>query len=552
MSFSCKQELTPGLAPLRISADNSDMLNLDALRKENTEIEILDSKEATRKYSANTSGENREILGAAFCRTTEQVQAVLKWSSEFKVPVSVVSTGKNWGYGCALPVAEKSFILDLSQMKKIREFNPQLGYVNLEPGVTQQDLADFLDAQSSSFMVPVTGAGPLVSILANALERGYGITPITDHFQAILSMEVVLPNGTIYQSYVREIRKNKTELGHKWGLGPYLDGLFCQSSFGVVTSMTIALARRPEICGSLLFEPKENRQISELIPVIQELLRDFPGLIGGINLMNQHRVLAMVSQFPVAEVDGNGLLTSDGLTRLARQHQIKAWTGFGTIYGSKPIAKALLKEVRKRLRPYCSRILFFTPSQTDRLLQIVRWIPFFPASLLSKLQAVQRSLSLVKGRPNETALPLTLWKYPVAHVPGEPIDPASNGAGLLWYSPLVAMNQEEVEEYISWTRETLIQFGREPLITLTTLSERCFDSTVPILFNRQSPEDTRMAHACLNHLLEEGAKKGFIPYRLGISTMAWIEKQNLSSFHLSNRIRNGLFENSELLTGRYQ
>ena len=33
--------------------------------------------------------------------------------------------------------------------------------------------------------MPVTGAGPNCSLLANALERGYGITPPTDHFGAV-------------------------------------------------------------------------------------------------------------------------------------------------------------------------------------------------------------------------------------------------------------------------------------------------------------------------------------------------------------------------------
>jgi 4-cresol dehydrogenase (hydroxylating) len=35
------------------------------------------------------------------------------------------------------------------------------------------------------FLVPATRAGPGCSIIGNALKRGYGITPLTDHFQSI-------------------------------------------------------------------------------------------------------------------------------------------------------------------------------------------------------------------------------------------------------------------------------------------------------------------------------------------------------------------------------
>ena len=36
----------------------------------------------------------------------------------------------------------------------------------------------------------------------------------------------------------------------------------------------------------------------------------------------------------------------------------------------------------------------------------------------------------------------------------------------------------------------------EPLITLTSLSHRCFDSSVPLLCRRSDPDETASAQAC--------------------------------------------------------
>ena len=84
---------------------------------------------------------------------------------------------------------------NLSELKDIKHYDDEVGSITVEPGVTQQSLYDFLENHGSKHMVPTTGAGPSASILGNACERGYGITPETDHFNAIYEMEIILPSG---------------------------------------------------------------------------------------------------------------------------------------------------------------------------------------------------------------------------------------------------------------------------------------------------------------------------------------------------------------------
>ena len=64
------------------------------------------------------------------------------------------------------------------------------------------------------------------------------------------------------------------------------------------------------------------------------------------------------------------------------------------------------------------------------------------------------------------------------------MDPARDGCGLIWYSPLVPMNPDRVSRYVDMVENICVAHGIEPLITLTSLSNRCFDSSVPLLFDR--------------------------------------------------------------------
>src|SRR5262249_6564104 len=152
-------------------------------------------------------------------------------------------------------------------------------------------LAEFLSRGGHSFLVPVHGGGPNCSILGNALERGYGITPHADHFGAVLALEAVLPDGSIYRSPLQRM-SSVPGPAFKWGIGPYVDGLFTQSGFGIVTAISIALARTPDCIHAVLFGVSDERFLGG-IEAIREVLRRFPGIVGGINLMNAHRVLAM-------------------------------------------------------------------------------------------------------------------------------------------------------------------------------------------------------------------------------------------------------------------
>ena len=513
---------------------------------------VLQSDEAQLAYGADASGSERKISAALRVVDASKLAEVMRIAHNRKIPVYPISTGRNWGYGTALPVRDHCVIIDLSGLRKILHFDAELGVITVEPGVTQGMLAEFLNSGGHSFLVPVTGAGPECSLIGNALERGYGITPHTDHFGAVTDLEAILADGTIYRTALREIAGDDLARLFKWGIGPYSAGLFTQSGFGIVTKMSIILARRPECIKACFFSLKDDALLEVASERIRTILGKLPGIIGGINMMNRHRVLAMSAPYPKNRLDTAGLIPPQVIEELGRQYQILPWTGFGTLYGTQRVVAAARKEIKSALSGVASRILFLSPQNALTLSKVANLVPgAFGQRLGSTAETLAKGLELVSGRPNETALPLAYWRNPSSPKQAWR-DPSRDGCGLIWYAPLVPMRPASVRSYVNMVTRITQKYGIEPLITFTSLSDKLFDSTVPLIFDRSDSQAVLAATNCYESLLAEGRALGFFPYRVGVNTMDALSEMQAGSAAFHARLRNSLDPDGLISPGRYQ
>lgn len=530
-------------------------MDIDSAIKEWRQIlgdeRVLCGGDALAAYLVDTSAIVRRVPVALKIDDSDSVPAVMRVASQYGVPVYPISTGRNWGYGTALPAVDDCVLLDLSNMRRILHFDAELGVVTLEPGVTQAMLADFLDAGGHPFLVPVTGAGPQCSLVGNALERGYGVTPFVDHFAAVTDLEAVLADGTVYRTALREAGGEDLARLFKWGIGPYSAGLFTQSGFGVVTRLSIVLARIPECIKVCLFSLEDDALLELAVERVRSILNRLPGTVGAINLMNQHRVLAMSAPFPSEQLGDDGLIPESVIKALGRQYQILPWTGFGTLYGTARMVAAAQKEIRSALSGVASRLLFLSPKNARVLANLAGMLPGASGRrLASTAETLASSLELVAGRPNETALPLCYWRNPDG-ARGNGLDPARDGCGLIWYAPLVPMRPSGVRAYVEMVLRVTRRHGLEPLITFTSISDKLFDSTVPLVFRRDSPADVDVAHACYRELLEAGGAIGCFPYRVGVNSMVTLTARLEASADFHRRLRLAVDPGGLVAPGRY-
>jgi 4-cresol dehydrogenase (hydroxylating) len=515
--------------------------------------QVIEGDEVQLAYGNDTGDARRQIPAALRIVDRETLPDVLRIAHRHGVPVYPISTGKNWGYGTALPAIDGCVIIDLIALDKILHFDSEFGVITLEPGVTQGMLADFLEAGGYPFLVPVTGAGPTCSLLGNALERGYGVTPYTDHFNAVTDIEAVLADGSVYKSLLREVGGDELARLFKWGIGPYANGLFTQSGFGIVTRMSIMLARRPECVKVCLFSLKDDALLEPAVLRIRSIMGKLTGTVGAINLMNQHRVLSMTAPYPLGGLGPDGLISADAIASLGNQYQIYPWTGFGTLYGTRRMVAAAQKEIKATLGDIATRMMFLTPGRAHQLAGLAKFLPGqFGKGLQGMTETLAKSLELVAGRPNETALPLAYWRAANQQM-GPMKNPAIDGCGLLWYAPLVPMRPADVRSYVNMIKQVVSRHGIEPLITFTSLSDKLFDSTVPLVFEKDRLERATSAKRCYAELLETGRTRGWFPYRLGIDAMsALASRTGDETDEFFRRLRSGIDPRGLISPGRYR
>ena len=191
--------------------------------------------------------EERLASAAVAPASTEEVQGVMRVAHARGVPIYPISTGKNLGYGGSAPAYSGSVVLDLKRMDRVLAIDEANASVLVEPGVSYFDLFRVLEERGLQLCMdcPDPGWG---SLLGNALDRGGGFTMahLRNHFDAHCGMEVVLPDGELLRTGMGALPAAETWQQYKSGYGPWVDGLFSQSNFGVVTKMGFWLMPMPE------------------------------------------------------------------------------------------------------------------------------------------------------------------------------------------------------------------------------------------------------------------------------------------------------------------
>jgi glycolate oxidase len=176
-------------------------------------------------------------------RKTEEVQAVVRFCSKFKVPF--VSRGAGTGLsGGALPAAG-GVVISLARMNRILEMDIPNRLIVVEPGVINAHVTQRVTPYGY-FYAPDPSSQSVCTIGGNVAENSGGAHCLKYGFTVthVLALEVVLPSG------------EKVDLGARALDAPGYDlpGVFVGSegTLGVVTKITLRIVKRPEAVQTLL------------------------------------------------------------------------------------------------------------------------------------------------------------------------------------------------------------------------------------------------------------------------------------------------------------
>ncbi|MFF0745851.1 FAD-binding oxidoreductase [Streptomyces sp. NPDC004111] len=202
---------------------------------------VLPASGTTKAPGAGNSGgfRSRRVPAAVEPRTPRQVADLLREytrSGAGRIHVHPTSSGRNWGFGSAEPVADGAVVMRLHHLDRIRELDTDSGVCVVEPGVTQGTLAARL--AGTGYLLNVTASAAATSVVGNVLDRGIGLR--RQRSEDLVGLEVALADGTLAR-VGRWPRPGTATTPYDHPPGPNPVQLFAQSNLGVVTAAVLRL-----------------------------------------------------------------------------------------------------------------------------------------------------------------------------------------------------------------------------------------------------------------------------------------------------------------------
>lgn len=459
---------------------------LAAWRSALGEAHVVTEPEALAAAETATFATTQRIPAILRPANTAEVQACLRIAQEHRVPVYPVSAGRNWGYGSRVPPRDGSVLMELGRMNRILGHDEKLAYLTVEPGVTFRQAHAWLRAQGSRLFITTIGGSPDASMVGNALERGDGRGPHADIFQHVCGLEVVLPTGERLETGHARFANARAAPVFRWGVGPSLDGLFSQSSLGVVTRMTFWLARKQPYFREFFCSVDEDAQLWERVDRLQALALDGT-LRGSFFFWNDIKALSVSQQYPYAAVSGRTPLPGWALEQF--REGFGRWAISGALHAPDEDMGAVLERRLAAALEGLSRPLRLSPPPPD-------------------------GESPFQGVPTDANLAMAYWRKRTPR-PEEP-HPDRDRCGFIWCSVALPFTGEEAQRAVGLADRVPRLFGFEPNLALLAHSPRCLYLVVAIAFDRDGRGEDDRALACYRALARELSTAGYYPTRLGL------------------------------------
>ncbi len=448
----------------------------DELRRE-LGAEAIDFSPATiAEYGANMMPSGDRIPGGVvYPASTAEVQAVVRAANRNRVPLWPISTGRNVGIGEKSPVREGQVVVHLGRrMNRIHEIDETLCFAEIDPGVTFKQLYDELGRRGHKLMMSSTSGPTDGSMVGNAIDKGAGYTPYFDHFGMTCGLEVVLGDGRLLRTADGASPGAKTWHLSKYGLGPFLDGLFVQSNFGIVTRAGVWLMPRPPVIRAFIFTFPDDDDFGTIIDLIRPLKLNnvVPTLL---KVTNDIYSLGTVETYPYDRTGGRTPLPDDLRRELQRKHGIGSWTVSGAFYGdSEETVRPMVERVRRHFeRSGKARYVSHEQALESRIFKI--------------------HLDTFSGTPTEDEMPLHDWRP---------------GGGSIWFLPTTPMVGSIANEHQHMSRRILARYGFE-FVTEYVCTGRASRALHPIIFNRKDPDESRRAGECFRVLMQAYSEAGY-------------------------------------------
>ncbi|OGO14730.1 MAG: hypothetical protein A2Z02_02825, partial [Chloroflexi bacterium RBG_16_48_7] len=200
----------------------------------------------SKDFSVEPAGMPNYVVKA---NTVEQIQKVINFANENKLPVVPVSSGVHF-YGAAIP-SQGGIILDMTGMNKVLEVDELNRRIRIEAGATWGQVCKELDKKGLRIMMPLLPHASR-SVVMDYMEREVITNTVYDYGEPLESFEVVWPTGEAFRmgsasvtGYPDSPSKGANPSGPGLDFYRFFQG--AQGTMGVVTWANMKIQSQPKI-----------------------------------------------------------------------------------------------------------------------------------------------------------------------------------------------------------------------------------------------------------------------------------------------------------------
>ena len=473
-----------------------------------------------------TSGGADTRPGQTLCRSRRRVAWIKRPQNEAELhallaeaacarqPLHVISTGRNWGYGSALPPRDDTAIVDLGHWRTIGPLDRATLSVRIQPGVTQGDLHRWLGQHAPDLTFNTTGAGTRTSILGCALERGIGYTGGVD--ASVFGLEAMLADGTVVQPDPEWFHPARDH-----ACGPALDRLFFQSNYGIVTAARVRLRVRQQLEQAVVITGSLADLLTGLRTGYAQGLLTLPTHIGEPGRTGR------LSASRLAAVRGRAV-TAEEIAAVFPDTQDHV--ALSAMHGRRRVVHAAWRELKALLPSGCVARRFDAASAA-RLEKFARLVGL--RNQADRLASYLPLFGLTWGVPSDTGLEA------LALPPGGERDPDRAEEGAIYGNGIGALDPVHAERMARIIRAA----WSEAACTYIVVNAWCL---IAVYTLHIAPGQEAAAKRAEQTIATQLRAAGYPPYRLGI------ELPGPAAGPLHQRVKAALDPAGLLAPGRYE
>jgi 4-cresol dehydrogenase (hydroxylating) len=436
--------------------------------------------------------------------SVEEVQAIVRLANEHRVPLWTTSQGRNNGYGGSSPRVRGSVVMNLRRMNRVLAIDEELGYAEVEPGVSWYDLYAAIQAGGHRLMLSCADLG-WGSVIGNTLDHGCTYLPYGVDMSAACGLEVVLANGELLRTGMGAMPGNRAWHTYKRGLGPTLDQLFMQSNYGVVTKMGVWLMPYPETYMPFWVRAWNDDDLAPLIDTMRRLSLD--DTIRQVPQVCNTLIYASFMTRRTQWWDGDGPIPDEVIGRIGRELEVGRWMVRAALYGDEAVVDHRFAKVKAAFEEIPGVEVWGTKTTPENAKNLEH-----PGE---RIQA---------GIPDLEINFMTGWyggEESGGHVGFSPVAPLTGRDALTMRDLMRGLIEE---------RANLDYLG-----ALLVVNARTFIHITMVLFDTANEQQVRGAYETSKLLVREAAKHGYGEYRAHLDFMDLAAEQYSFGDHAYRR-----------------